>query len=151
QLPRQGVNEAVALAHQHENVAGGDWPALALDRLLLLNPTGNSLGNIGGKANGGRRGMVDGLGPIVGRLHRLRANGRPDLDIAGRGLSDRQVPKLFRIAGQPLSDLWRRKSQVDSRKDVGDRAEGMEKPHPLEAGADTLDGFGETIAAQGEG
>jgi hypothetical protein len=88
QRPRQRMDETVALAHQHHDVARADGPALAFQHLTVADPAGDGAGDRLGKTCGRGRGMIDRLRPVVRLVDRDRAERRPQLDIARLVLAD---------------------------------------------------------------
>ena len=133
----QRMHETVAAAHQDDDVAGTDPFARRLVDLAIGDPAGDRVGDAIGQLNGGGRGMIDRLRPVVGLVFLLGRDRRPQLDIARRAGADRGVLDVLLVVGQAGAPLLVGKDEVDRAENVFRRAEGVLQLDRCEA----ADGF----------
>ncbi|ODN68363.1 hypothetical protein A6302_04338 [Methylobrevis pamukkalensis] len=144
-----GVDEAAALAHQHENVAGADRPAVG-EPLAGIQPAAHGGGDPAGEQAGGVEAarLVDRVVPVFGfRRHRDR-DLRPDLDKARLAGAHRLVHRAAAVRRQAVVGMRRGEHKIHRLHHLGRGAEGEMQRHVGIAGAGRL-GAAADIGAHG--
>ncbi len=142
---RQCIDEGVALAHQHDDIAGLHRPRLALFRhRLAADPGGERIGDAPGENVDRRffRHRVEGRCPVLLVEPRRGGDHLPDVDCARLAPAVGGMDDLAAVRRQAARIGGIEEDPVDGRKHVPRRAEGKEEPDGAE------DGFGRPRASR---